>query len=65
MAKIVVDEIKLVGSRCGPFDKAVRALQQKRVSVLDMVDGDFPLERAAEAFALARKPGIIKVLITP
>lgn len=65
MSKVVVNEIMLVGSRCGPFDKALRALHQKRVSVLDMVDDDFPLNRAVEAFALARKPGSLKVLITP
>lgn len=65
LAKLVVDEIMLVGSRCGPFGKALQTLLQDRVSVRDMIDGDFPLVRVMQAFALARKPGVLKVLITP
>jgi len=65
VSKIVVDEIHLVGSRCGPFLKAVEVLTKKQIEVEKLVDGDFPLDRAREAFALAQKPGTIKVLITP
>jgi threonine dehydrogenase-like Zn-dependent dehydrogenase len=65
VSKIVVDEIHLVGSRCGPFLKAIEVLRKKQIEVEKLVDGDFPLDRAKEAFALAQKPGTIKVLITP
>jgi hypothetical protein len=40
-------------------------LRRKQVDVNEIVDGDFPLEKAKEAFAFAKKPGIIKVLVTP
>jgi len=65
MSKIVVDEINLLGSRCGPFPKAISLLERKLIDVIDMVDGDFPLDDAVKAFALAMKPGTMKVLITP
>jgi len=64
-SKIVVDEIQLIGSRCGPFPKAISILKRKLVEVMEMVDGDFPLGKAIEAFELAQKPGTMKVLITP
>ena len=65
ISKIVVDEIHLLGSRCGPFSKAIEVLRKKQVEVERMVDGDFPLDKAREAFAFAQKPETIKVLITP
>jgi threonine dehydrogenase-like Zn-dependent dehydrogenase len=65
ISKIIVDEIHLIGSRCGPFLRAIEVLRKKQVEVEKMVNGDFPLHRAQEAFVLAQKPGTIKVLITP
>lgn len=65
VSKIVVDEIQLLGSRCGPFPKAIHLLERKMINVDDLIDGDFPLERSAEAFALAQEPGTIKILLTP
>lgn len=65
VSKVVVDEIHLIGSRCGPFLRAIEVLSRKQVEVEKMVDGDFPLNRAKEAFAFAQKPETIKVLVTP
>ncbi|NIM89716.1 MAG: alcohol dehydrogenase catalytic domain-containing protein [Candidatus Aminicenantes bacterium] len=65
VSKVVVDEIHLIGSRCGPFSRAIEVLSRKQVEVEKMVDGDFPLDRAKEAFAFAQKPETLKVLITP
>jgi alcohol dehydrogenase len=65
MSQVVVDEIQLVGSRCGPFPKAIHQLERKMIHVEDLIDGDFPLERSEEAFALAQEPGTLKVLLTP
>ncbi|MFQ6038877.1 MAG: alcohol dehydrogenase catalytic domain-containing protein [Candidatus Aminicenantales bacterium] len=65
VSRLVVDEVVLVGSRCGPFPEAIHALATGEVCVEEMVDGEFPLERAEEAFALARKPGACKVLLSP
>lgn len=65
ISKIVVDEIQLIGSRCGPFPKAVDILKKKSIDVGALVDGDFPLDKFEEALAMAQKPEVIKVLLTP
>jgi len=63
MARVVVDEISLVGSRCGPFMPALRALQDKSVVVEPLISDQLPLGRAMDAFELAQQPGILKVLL--
>lgn len=65
VSRIVIDELRLVGSRCGPFPKAIELLKKKRIFVADILDGDFPLEHAQKAFELAGRPGTLKVLLTP
>ena len=50
---LVVDEITIVGSRCGPFPLALELLAAGQVKVRPLVSGVFPLERFAEAFAHA------------
>ncbi|MFB0565844.1 MAG: alcohol dehydrogenase catalytic domain-containing protein [Candidatus Aminicenantaceae bacterium] len=65
ISKIVVDEIQLIGSRCGPFQKAIDVLSKELIEVDRMIDGDFPLEKAQEALVMAQKPGIMKILISP
>lgn len=64
VTKIAVNEVRLIGSRCGPFPEAIKLLEDKKIDVEDIVDGDFPLEQALEAFDLAGKPGTLKVLLT-
>lgn len=63
MSRIVVDEITLVGSRCGPFAPALALLAEGRVDVRPLVHARFPLHQAAAAFAEAARPGIMKVLL--
>jgi threonine dehydrogenase-like Zn-dependent dehydrogenase len=65
LSPLVVNEIRLAGSRCGPFDEALRLLREKRVRVDEMISGVFPLARAAEAFAAARDPQNVKILLQP
>ncbi|MGD9344460.1 MAG: alcohol dehydrogenase catalytic domain-containing protein [Candidatus Aminicenantes bacterium] len=65
IAKVVVDEIHLIGSRCGSLSEAISYLTHKRIDVANIIDGDFPLDRAMEAFEHARKPGALKILLTP
>jgi threonine dehydrogenase-like Zn-dependent dehydrogenase len=65
LAAIVVDEITLVGSRCGPFRKALDLLGSGRLDVSDLVGATYPLARAEEAFAAAARPGMLKVLVRP
>lgn len=61
---LVVDEIQLIGSRCGSFEKALELLQKEDLHLEEMVDADFPLEEALEAIDKAREPEILKVLLT-
>jgi alcohol dehydrogenase len=61
MAPFVIDEISVVGSRCGPFEPALRLLEQRLVEVEPLVDAEYPLEQAVEAFARAVSPGALKV----
>jgi len=63
MAPLVVDELRLVGSRCGPFDAALRLLEEQRVDVTSLIDARFPLASGIEAFAHSRRPGVLKVLL--
>ncbi len=60
---LVVDEVTLVGSRCGPFAPALRLLEQKLVEVDALTDSEFPVDRALEAFARAAAPGARKVQV--
>ena len=64
-SSIVVDEITLVGSRCGPFGPALRLLERGEVDPLPLIEKRFPLSRGLEAFALAAQPGVLKVLLEP
>ena len=63
MARIVVNEIVLVGSRCGNMPLAVTYLRDRLVDVGELVEAVYPLERFAEAFAAASSPGARKVLL--
>jgi threonine dehydrogenase-like Zn-dependent dehydrogenase len=63
LAPLVIHEITVVGSRCGPFEPALRALAEQRVEVDALVSHRVPLARAADALALAAAPGALKVLI--
>jgi alcohol dehydrogenase len=60
---LVVDEITVVGSRCGPFDRAIELLAGGRVAVKPLIAGVYPLERFTEAFDHARRG--LKVILTP
>lgn len=59
---IVVNELTLIGSRCGPFPKALGLLAQQAVSVTPMIQARYPLEGALDAFDHAQRPGTMKVL---
>jgi threonine dehydrogenase-like Zn-dependent dehydrogenase len=65
LSRMVVDEIRLIGSRCGPFGKALEFLKKRLIDVIELVDADFPLEEAQEAFEQAKKPETMKILLTP
>ena len=60
---LVVDEITLVGSRCGPFAPALRLLRDGAVETAALIHARYPLERAVEALEHAGQRGVLKVLI--
>lgn len=65
VSRLVVDEIKVLGSRCGPFAPALRLLHRGGVDVTALIDGEFPLSRIDEAMRLAAQPGVRKILLRP
>jgi threonine dehydrogenase-like Zn-dependent dehydrogenase len=62
-APIIVNEITLVGSRCGRFEPALRLLAQRKVRVGAMISEVLPLKSAPQAFRDAAKSGVLKVLL--
>ena len=64
-AGIVVNEVTLIGSRCGPFVPALERLTRGLVPVTAMVEARFPLEACADALERAAQPGALKVLLRP
>jgi len=63
-APLVIDEITVVGSRCGPFEPAIGALAKKAVDVRPLITHILPLERGEEAFDLASDRETLKVLLS-
>ena len=63
MAPIVVDEITVTGSRCGPFEPALRLLERRLINVETLLDAEYPIDRGVEAFQRATTPGTLKVQI--
>lgn len=60
---LVVNEITLVGSRCGPFLPALELLAAGRVDVESLIEHRFPLAEGLAAFEKAAQPGVLKVLL--
>jgi len=61
--RIVVDELRLVGSRCGPFTKALDLLENRQVDPTPLIDARYPLADALEALRRSRERDVLKVLI--
>lgn len=62
-APLVIDEITLVGSRCGPFVPAIASLAAHKLQPDSLIDAVFPLSEAYEALQRAGEPGVLKVLL--
>ncbi len=63
LAPVVVNELTVVGSRCGDLAQAIAALADGRIDPTPLIEARYPLTRADEAFAHAARPGALKVLI--
>jgi threonine dehydrogenase-like Zn-dependent dehydrogenase len=64
-SQVVVDEIKIVGSRCGPFPPALNALNEGKVQVTWMIEATYPLTDIQQAVEHAGRRGALKVLVRP
>ena len=62
-APAIVNEVTLIGSRCGRFEPALRLLKEGRVQVSGMISARFRLDQAADAFDKAAQKGVLKVLL--
>ena len=65
MSSIVVDEINIVGSRCGPFEPALRLMERKQVDPTVLIAAEYDLADGVRAFELAAQRGMLKVLVRP
>jgi len=63
LAPIVIDEISIIGSRCGPFEPAIKALEQKLVEVTALISKEYNFEDAINAFEFSKTKGVLKVII--
>lgn len=63
LSPIVIDEIRVLGSRCGPFEPALSMLADGRVKTEQMIDGVFPLSAAETAVERARQAGTLKIIL--
>ena len=63
LAPVVIDEISVIGSRCGPFGPAIKALDTGQIEVTDLISRRFDLSRGVEALHAAADGRNIKVLI--
>lgn len=60
---IVINEITVIGSRCGPFRPAIKALETKGVNVTPLISKVFPIEDGIEAMNYASQKGVMKVIL--
>ncbi len=65
MWAVVVKEIAVIGSRCGPFARALDLLRKKKVNPCPLITRVFALRDAPKAIRFAQKPGVMKVLLRP
>lgn len=63
LAPIVIDEITVLGSRCGQFKPALRLLEQNRIDFSPFISKKYPIEKALEAFEANKLKDTLKILI--
>jgi threonine dehydrogenase-like Zn-dependent dehydrogenase len=63
LAPLVINEVTVIGSRCGQFPPALRALSQKQIAVTSLITATYPLADGIAAVNRAAEPGVLKVLL--
>lgn len=64
LAPVVVDEVTVIGSRCGPFAPALDALARERIQVAPLITDCYNLSQGIAALGRAAEPGVLKVLLS-
>lgn len=64
-SSIVVDEITMIGSRCGPFAPALRLMEKREVDPTVLIADEYKLKDAVKAMEKAGQAGVLKILIAP
>jgi alcohol dehydrogenase len=62
-AAVIVNEITLIGSRCGRFEPALQLLKKGKIRVDNLISDVMPLSKAKSAFHHAAQPGVLKILL--
>jgi threonine dehydrogenase-like Zn-dependent dehydrogenase len=65
LTPIVVNELNIIGSRCGPFAPALALLEQNAIVTESFIEGRYPLVDGLAAFQHASRPGVRKILLYP
>ena len=65
LTKVVVGELTVIGSRCGPFEPALRLLASREIDVAPLIEAEYALRDGVAAMAHAAQPGVRKVLLRP
>ena len=63
LTPLVIDEVTLVGSRCGRFEPALRLIQKKCLQLHRLIEAVYPLDEALIAWEKAIRPGAMKILL--
>jgi len=64
-SSIVVDEITVLGSRCGPFEPALRLLEKREIDPSGLITAEYKLKDVIKGFDHAARTGVLKVLVEP
>ena len=65
LSRLVVNEINMIGSRCGDMAHALAALESNRLDPIPLIEAEYPLDQIDQAMAQAGRPGSLKVLVRP
>jgi threonine dehydrogenase-like Zn-dependent dehydrogenase len=63
LTRVAVDEIRVIGSRCGPFDAALRLLEAGVIDVDSLIEARYPFDQALTAMEHAGQKGVLKILL--
>ena len=63
LAPVVIDEVAIIGSRCGHFKPTVKALEKKLIDVEPLISRIYKFEQAKEAFEFSQNKGVLKILL--